>query len=131
MPFPYQFSRFLGYDLSSFTSHDADRGIARKLLYISDDYNSTEEEEEEEEKNCTSPGENTLTKEERVAQYIMGTIKKVLSRTLVELLGLLAPLQLCLLWESFFLLFIHFFYLMCSKRKRCDEEPIYSIPLIN
>lgn len=50
--------------MSSFTSHDADRGIARKLLYISDDYNSTEEEEEE--KNCTSPGENTLTKEERL-----------------------------------------------------------------
>lgn len=81
--------------MSSFTSHDADRGIARKLLYISDDYNSTEEEEEEEAKNCTSPGENTLTKEERLMQNIMGTIKKVLSRTLLELLGLLALLQLC------------------------------------
>ncbi|XP_031418122.1 sodium/potassium/calcium exchanger 3-like [Clupea harengus] len=43
-----------GYDVSSFTSYDADRGIARRLLSTSDDYNGTEEEEEEE-KNCTSP----------------------------------------------------------------------------
>ncbi|XP_041960495.1 sodium/potassium/calcium exchanger 3-like [Alosa sapidissima] len=42
-----------GYDVSSFTSHDADRGIGRRLLYISDDYNSTEEQDEQ--KNCTSP----------------------------------------------------------------------------
>ena len=45
--------------MSSFTSYDADRGIARRLLSTSDDYNGTEEEEEE--KNCTSPGEYTLT----------------------------------------------------------------------
>lgn len=57
--------RFMsGYDvLSSLTSYDADRAIARRLLYVSeDDYNNSteEEDEEEEEKNCTSPGENTL-----------------------------------------------------------------------
>ncbi|XP_063056298.1 sodium/potassium/calcium exchanger 3-like [Engraulis encrasicolus] len=48
-----------GYDvLSSLTSYDADRAIARRLLYVSeDDYNNSteEEDEEEEEKNCTSP----------------------------------------------------------------------------